>query len=373
MISAPLTLQHVAKLIQGALECSLVLAPREPGLTYQELVEVGRRCGLKDGEMNDVLYRATNYAAGSKRLLPDKGTLEIFSFREEPELRNFDALDFVLSEMNDQIAEAGGKTARLDRDVLVERGASHGLPRKDVDAAITVLVWADIWVEKDGVLSSRHGNAYKALPTEQRNQPGVHRQVYQRESRAQAYAIVQDVIARRTEGRPAHAEPLDAFAEQLDSLGYSKYRLWWTQTVRELRQLQPEGAAVATCVLAAALVEGCLTFVVRHARDQDLAVFRRSDFERDPKSWKIDDLVASAASGGDGAILNAQARARADRLVRTRQRIHAGRMLTDFPAGPPDLRPEEARDAKATADLVVRAVLEWLYRFPQKPLPRHDL
>jgi hypothetical protein len=366
MISAPLTLQHVAKLIQGALECSLVLSPREPGLTYQELVEVGRRCGIKDGEMNDVLRLATNYAAGSRRLLPDHGTLEIFLFGEEPELRNFDALDLVLSEMNDQIAEAGGRAARLDRDVLVERGASRGIPRGDLDAAVTLLVWADIWVEKDGVLSSRHGNAYKPLPSEQRNQPGAPRQVYQREARAHAYPVVQDVIARRTEGRPAYAEPLDAFAEQLHVLGYSKYRLWWTQMVRELRQLQPERAPVATCVLAAALVEGCLTFVVRHAREQDLSVFRRSEFEREPRSWKIDDLVASAASGGDGAILNAQARARADDLIRTRQRIHAGRMLTDFPAGPPDLRPEEARDAKATADLVVRGVLGWLHQVPAK-------
>jgi hypothetical protein len=109
-----------------------------------------------------------------------------------------------------------------------------------------------------------------------------------------------------------------------------------------------------------------LTFVVRHAREKDLPVFRSSDFKGDPRAWKIDSLVASAASGGDGAILNAQARARADHLVRTRQRIHAGRMLSDFPAGPPDLRPEEARDAKATADLVVRAVLEWLHHFPTK-------
>jgi hypothetical protein len=122
-------------------------------------------------------------------------------------------------------------------------------------------------------------------------------------------------------------------------------------------------------LLAAALVEGCLTFVVRHAREADLAVFRRNEFEREPRTWKIDDLVASAASGGDGAILDAQARARADHLVRTRQRIHAGRMLTDFPSGPPDLRPEEARDAKATADLVVRAVLEWLHRFPSAASP----
>ncbi|MGC1301445.1 MAG: hypothetical protein WA840_03630 [Caulobacteraceae bacterium] len=359
----------MAKLFQGALECSLVLAPREPGLTYQELVEVGRRCGLKDGEMNDVLHRATNYAEGSRRILPDKGTLELFVLREDPELRNFDALDYVLTEMNGQMAETGGQAARLDRDVLVERGVVRGLPRNDVDASITLLVWAEVWVEKDGILRSRHGNAYKPLPTEQRDQPGGHRQIYQRESRRQAYAAVQDIIARRSDGRPAQAEPLDAFAEQLDYLGYASFRLWWTQMVRELRQLQPERAPVATCVNAAALVEGCLTFVVRHARDRDLAVFRRSEFERDAKSWKIDDLVASAASGGEGAILDAQARARADQLIRTRQRIHAGRMLSDFPAGPPDLKPEEARDAKATADLVVRAVLEWLHKFPSAPSP----
>jgi len=40
------------------------------------------------------------------------------------------------------------------------------------------------------------------------------------------------------------------------------------------------------------------------------------------------------------------------------------RMLHDFPNGVPDLRPEEARDAKITADLVARRVLDWLERFP---------
>lgn len=205
------------------------------------------------------------------------------------------------------------------------------------------------------------------LPTAQRDQPGGFDRVYRREDRARAYPIVQDVIARRTEGRGAYAEPFDAFAEQLDGLGYSAFRLWWTQTVREFRQLQPEAAPTATCVLAAALVEGALTFVVRHGRAlPDSEVFRKPDFERDPRTWKIDDLVGSAASGGAGAILNAAARSRADGLVRTRQRIHAGRMLSDFPAGPPDLRPEEARDAKATAELVVRAILDWLARPPHK-------
>jgi hypothetical protein len=51
-------------------------------------------------------------------------------------------------------------------------------------------------------------------------------------------------------------------------------------------------------------------------------------------------------------------------LIKVRQRIHAGRMISDYPAGVPDLRPEESREAKATADLVVRRVLDWVRRYP---------
>jgi hypothetical protein len=42
-------------------------------------------------------------------------------------------------------------------------------------------------------------------------------------------------------------------------------------------------------------------------------------------------------------------------------------MLSEHPAGVPDLRPEEARDANQTAELVVRNVLDWLDRFPPDP------
>lgn len=140
MYAAP-ALQHVAKLFQGALECALVLSPREPGLTYQELTEVGRRLGLKDGEMNDVLTRASNYDGNSRRLLPEKGTLDLFIFREDPELRHFDALDFVMSELNERIREAGGRAARLDRAVVVERAVERGIPRTGAEAAVTLLVW----------------------------------------------------------------------------------------------------------------------------------------------------------------------------------------------------------------------------------------
>jgi hypothetical protein len=185
-----------------------------------------------------------------------------------------------------------------------------------------------------------------------------------KEARARAYPIVKDIIERRTDGRPKFVEPLDVFAEELDKLGYGKFRLWWAQTVAELRHGDVHSSPVSVSVLAAALVEGALTFVVKHARDAGLGVFLSNNFDRDAKNWKIDDLVASAASGGESAILDLQTRNRAETLIKTRQRIHAGRMLSDFPAGVPDVRPEEGRDAKATAEQVVRRVIDWLQKYP---------
>jgi hypothetical protein len=69
--------------------------------------------------------------------------------------------------------------------------------------------------------------------------------------------------------------------------------------------------------------------------------------------------------GADTAILDIATRQRADGLIRTRQRVHAG-----LPGGPPDLRPEEARKAKATAELVVRRVLDWLEKYLPQKAPR---
>jgi hypothetical protein len=157
---------------------------------------------------------------------------------------------------------------------------------------------------------------------------------------------------------------LDAFADALDILGYKPFRLWWTQTVAELRKLEVTISPVSATVLSAALVEGALTFLVKHARQLNVGPFKSRDFDGEPRTWKIDDLVKSAATGGDVAVLDSGARLRADELVRTRQRIHAGRMLSEHPGGPPDLRPEEARDARRTTELIVRRVLDWLQKYP---------
>ncbi len=209
----------------------------------------------------------------------------------------------------------------------------------------------------------------QTLPSEQRNERS-RTQPIRKELRKRLHPVVKDVIERRTDGRPRYIEPLDAFAEELAKLGYAPFRLWWTQTVAELRRADMQSATVSISVLAAALVEGALTFVVAHARKLDVGPFRSSDFAKEPRKWRIDELVASAATGADSAILDAPTKHRAEALIHSRQRIHAGRMLSEFPAGVPDLRPDEARDAKATADLVVRRVLDWLQRYPPSPTNR---
>ncbi len=358
--------QAVVNFLQIALECSVYVAPTAPGLTRTELFEVGRRAGFQDGEIGDALPRITTESFGrSARLLSNlmDPMWPYFNARPEPDYRNVAAFDFMHSQMNALIKSEGARNARLDRSVLVDRAIAEKIPRNDIEAAITISILGNVLVEKDNILSSKYGLVVETLPSAQ---PQTSIRNRDRDVRERAFLIVQDVVGRRTDGRLKHAEPLDAFPEALDRLGYGNFRLWWIQTVAELKATNYVTAPVSSLVLAAALVEGSLTFVVNHARKSDLGVFRSHDFDGEPQSWRIDKLIKSAAMGGETAILDEAARHRANTLALARQRIHAGRMLSDFPKGPPDLRPEEAREGRSIAEQIVRRVLDWLEKFPPK-------
>lgn len=364
-----MSLQEVTSFLQIALECSFYLAPREPGLTYDELQEVGKRAGYLEGEIGDALLKVVTqtFGGGAKRLFPNPNVVMmwgVFVIPQDPDYRNITAFDFIYSQMNASIRSMGARSAQLERNVIVERAVAQNIPRIDIEAAITILVACGQLTEKDDQLRSPSGREYQPLPSQQRNQALTGVNTRRSEARERAYLIVKDVVGRRTDGRSKHAEPLDAFAESLDRLGYGMFRLWWIQIVTELRHSNPPSSPVSAAVLSAALVEGALTFVVKHAHNLSLGVLGSKDFDRDSRTWKIDDLVVSAAAGNDTAILDETTKQRAFGLIRTRQRIHAGRMLSEFPAGVPDLRPDEARDAKAIAEQVVRRVLDWLDKYP---------
>ncbi len=114
---------------------------------------------------------------------------------------------------------------------------------------------------------------------------------------------MKDLIERRTDGRAPYAEPLDAFGESLETLGYRHFKLWWAQLVSQLRLCDPETTPVAVLVLAAALVEGALTFVAKRGRSLNLGVFGSSTLKEGPHKWGINDLINGAAAGGANAIL----------------------------------------------------------------------
>jgi hypothetical protein len=42
---------------KACIECSIYIAPTDPGLTHQELFEVGSRVGHQQGEMSDALLQ----------------------------------------------------------------------------------------------------------------------------------------------------------------------------------------------------------------------------------------------------------------------------------------------------------------------------
>jgi hypothetical protein len=117
---------------------------------------------------------------------------------------------------------------------------------------------------------------------------------------------------------------------------------------------------VAVTVLAAALGEAALSFVVRRA--QAAGLMKSIDLSK-PRGWRFVDLIKGAKSGDPnvGALLDERSAQRCLDLNDARQRIHAGFLIDTAPAGPiPDLKPEQARDAVQTADLLVRKVVEWL-------------
>ena len=356
--------QEIISFLKAALECSVYVSPRDPGLTYEEFVIIGTTAGYLDGEVNDALRHVGSRFFGVPRILPAEQDANqwAFFFPENPEYKDYGALDFVFNELNLRLRAEGEVRAQIERSVLVERAVVKGIQRHNIEVAITWLVTAKQLIEKDSILRFAHGGASaRQLPSVTR---AIHLHEHSKPQKARAYPLVKDVIARRADDRPQHPEPLDAFAEALERLGYRQFRMWWMQTVSELRQSNPSSTPVAVAVLAAALVEGALTFIVKHARAS--GQFQSKEYEREPRTWKIEDLVASAASGGPTAVLDFQTKTRAETLIRTRQRIHAGRMLSDYPAGPPDLRPDEAREAKGVTDQVVRAVLDWLQKNPPR-------
>jgi hypothetical protein len=118
---------QVADFVETALECSIYIAPDDPGLTYAEIEEAGRRPEFAGGEIRDALKNIVAVAARNKRLLCNKSafTWGMFSFlKSDPDYRNYDAFDFLHKEFAEIARSRGSTNANIERSVLVEQAAT---------------------------------------------------------------------------------------------------------------------------------------------------------------------------------------------------------------------------------------------------------
>ena len=54
--------QEIIKFLEAAVECSVFLNPTEPGLSYEEILEVGKRAGFQAGEVGDAALPSSKLA-----------------------------------------------------------------------------------------------------------------------------------------------------------------------------------------------------------------------------------------------------------------------------------------------------------------------
>ncbi len=146
--------QELISFLKMGLECSVLIEPLDPGLTYQELFEIGKRADYLDGEINDALPHVATAYFGKAKLLPAPSDLASWRVlqREKPDYRNFEAFDFVVKELNALTRSEGAAKASIERSVLVERAIARGIPRNDIEVAVTWQRMSGALVEKDGIL-----------------------------------------------------------------------------------------------------------------------------------------------------------------------------------------------------------------------------
>lgn len=356
---------EIGKFLVAALEATVYVAPRDHGLTWDELQEVTRRAGFKLGEVTDALNHLGDvidqYGARLKLTVTDLNYLVDFNDPREPEFLEARTVEAVRREIDELAREVGRGRAQLSRDALVERGVQRGHERLAVERAITALVLSGIFREEQEHVRYVPGRETWVMPSAQIASRACRSvTTEQRPTLARAHSIVRDVVERRTDGRLPHAEPLEAFAVVLDRLGHQRFRAWWVQIRTELRRSDTATQPVSALVAAAALGEAALAFVAPRAQANGL--MKRIALDK-PRTWKFADLVQGAKSSDPTvrAILDETTAQNCLRVNETRQRIHAGYLIDTVTTGPiPDLRPEQAREAVATVEALVRKVIEWL-------------
>jgi len=353
------TRKEVEVFFKDAIVASVYADPENPGTTLSELQELAKHVDIGAGELSDyVRSYARNYSEG--RYVPNLSFAETnFIQRIEPDYRNPEAFDFVLDQLKRIARDAGMAKATMQRDALVALAEAENLRGFDLKVAIVWLA-AHSMVAIDGnevrltMTGSNYVGAVKQTNRHYsdnvRKRPYLDRCLhYLRELRAQADT-----------GRPAAENVLELFDHKLDSIGQGDFRVWWAQVRRELVQADAHNAHLMVTVLSAVLVEGALSLVVKQAQADGRSMTKHLD--TDLKKWRFEHLIQLAKSGQD-AIFKQHVADRCTRLNEFRKRIHVGALLDGSTwAHRYDARADEATEAKETAKIAIRAILDWVKR-----------
>lgn len=349
-------LQEVQRFIRNVLASSILVAPDEYGVTPAELVEIGASHGFGPGEIQDALRvdAGIDRSRMGPNLIPTSMVTN-FLLMEPTEGRagmpSAETLDYVVRQFQEVAKEKGARSARLSGDVLGARGEGAGHTKRDVQVALALFeLNGNLKDEGDGSLSNI---------SLQIMQPFVGRTTMRNPilDLTSVYGTVRDVIARRASDRPASADPLRAFPEELAALGHANLREWWHQVASELDCADSQQSPVSVVVLSAALCEAALTVVIGRSKELELAMRRLPERV---EQWQLSQLIEWAKSGSD-PIIQGDLGAKCKKLNEWRQRIHVARYLEATPAQV-SCRTDEARQAKNILAELVRAVLEWLDR-----------
>jgi hypothetical protein len=161
---------EVDSMISKAILATIFVCPRDPGLTEEELLEIGQRSGFGRGELRDGIERSTTHAEWDwkKRAPSNMSAIGVadFNFPWADDPRSPTAFEAVHMAMREVIKDEGAK-AQIPRDELVATCVQRGSAREDVEAAITGLVLDEIFEEKDAMVGYRRDKHNYPLPSRQ--------------------------------------------------------------------------------------------------------------------------------------------------------------------------------------------------------------
>ena len=359
--------QKLAEIIRLSVSTSDFAAPDSPGLALPEIVAVCLQFGFGEGEIHtsadvDLRGHFIDQVRGSRYVVtadPMQAGLFRCSQTAPRALEFADTLHrILLKDARDR--RGGGSMGRVALLAQVD-----GTDNFDAVLALRMLVRSGfVTLDKEEVrLKEGWGGGYSpSAVLEQYRQAHcvIEGSV---ELFREVLAKVKDVIARRSDRRPAAREPLDALAAELQAAGLRHHLTWWRQVVSDFRSADPGRMPLASTILAYALVEGALTVLVHEVPKRSSERLSRS-LEGSARGWKVQDILGFALRIG---AISQPLRARVLPVAEGRNRIHAGRLLALAEEGKPldDVRPETARHAAAVAEDVARAVLEWLRGNPR--------